>query len=108
MTITIEELLLIMGVPTAATGLAVWWLKRCLDKRDKHIEEREKARTELECATIASVNAAIALAEATANAVARIPDAHCNGDMHSALEYARDVKHKQKEMLTRLGIEALN
>ena len=40
---------------------------------------------------------AIALAEATAKAVQRIPDAKCNGDMHAALEYAQKVKHEQKD-----------
>ena len=48
-----------------------------------------------------------ALAEATAVAVQRIPDAHCNGDMHAALEYATSVKHKQKDFLTKQGVDAL-
>lgn len=53
------------------------------------------------------VNAAIALGEATARAVQRIPDAHCNGDMHAALDYAAKVKHEQKDFLTRQGIESI-
>ena len=51
--------------------------------------------------------AAIALGEATARAVQRIPDAHCNGDMHAALKYATDIKHQQKEFLAKLGIHAV-
>ena len=39
--------------------------------------------------------AALALGESTARAAQRIPDAHCNGDMHAALEYAQKVKHEQ-------------
>ena len=39
--------------------------------------------------------------------VQRIPDAHCNGDMHAALEYATSVKHKQKDFLTKQGVDAL-
>lgn len=39
--------------------------------------------------------AALALGEATSRAVQRIPDAHCNGDMHAALEYAQKVKHEK-------------
>ena len=46
-------------------------------------------------------------AQATARAVQRIPDAHCNGDMHAALEYATSVKHKQKDFLTKQGVDAL-
>ena len=51
--------------------------------------------------------AAIALGEATAKAVQRIPDAHCNGDMHAALEYAGQIKHNQKEFLAAQGIHAI-
>ena len=53
------------------------------------------------------VNAAIALGEATARAVQRIPDAHCNGDMHAALDYAAKIKHAQKDFLARQGIQAI-
>ena len=56
---------------------------------------------------IQNTRAALALAEATAVAVQRIPDAHCNGDMHAALEYARKVKHEQKDFLTVQGIHAI-
>ena len=56
---------------------------------------------------IKGTSAAIALGEATARAVQRIPDAHCNGDMHAALEYATRVKHEQKDFLTKQGIQAI-
>lgn len=108
MNITIGELIALLGIPSAVTGFAFWGLKKWLDKRDKRIEANESARTAMEIAIVESVNASLALGEATANAVARIPDAHCNGDMHEALNYARDVKHRQKAMLTKLGIESLN
>ena len=45
--------------------------------------------------------------ERRAVAVQRIPDAHCNGDMHAALEYARKVKHAQKDFLTEQGVKAI-
>ena len=51
--------------------------------------------------------AAIALGEATAKAVQRIPDAHCNGDMHAALDYASKVKHAQREVVSRCGIKSI-
>ncbi len=34
-------------------------------------------------------------------------DANCNGDMHDALNYAANIKHKQKDFLTKQGIHAL-
>ena len=108
MNITIGELIALLGIPSAVTGFAFWGLKKWLDKRDKRIEAHEEARTAMEIASVESVHASLALGEATANAVARIPDAHCTGDMHEALDYARDVKHRQKAMLTKLGIESLN
>lgn len=77
------------GIPTAITGL----LFRHLEKR---MDEKDRAREQHEYLIVKSINASMALGEATAEAVQRIPDAHCNGDMHAALEYARKVKHEKK------------
>lgn len=76
-------------------------------ERRKEEERREKLREQQELLLVQGVGAAIALGEATAKAVQRIPDAHCNGDMHAALDYAAKVKHEQKDFLARQGIEAL-
>lgn len=69
--------------------------------------EREKAREKIMVQLINSSNAAIALGEATAKAVQRIPDAHCNGDMKSALEYSSKVKHAMRDELTQQGVHAI-
>ena len=37
--------------------------------------------------------------------VQRIPDAHCNGDMHAALDYAQKVKHEQKNFLNEQALK---
>ncbi len=119
MTEIIWALLVAFGIPTASTGLFVWLLKRSIDKRDKQreaaqaereqkAEEKERNREKLELVLLQSTTAAIALGEATAKAVQRIPDAKCNGDMHKALNYAETVKHNQKDFLTQLGIHALH
>ena len=76
------QLAAFLGVPTAVTGLFFWLLKRRIDKREDERAEIERARKELDVALIKGVNAAIALGEATAKAVQRIPDAHCNGVRH--------------------------
>lgn len=96
-----------MGVPTAIMGFIVWKLERRISKQEKMNEDREDAREKLLVLVVQSTGAAIALGEATAKAVQRIPDAHCNGDMHAALEYATDIKHQQKEFLAKQGIHAL-
>lgn len=117
-TTLIVGFILAMSIPSALTGFLFWNLERKITKRDKvkdreeterlkHAADREAAREELELIMVEGTNASIALAEATARAVQRIPDAHCNGDMHSALEYAAKIKHKQKDFLASQGIKAL-
>lgn len=112
----IEAIILAMSIPSAVTGFCFWVVERKIKRNDaenqkkreqhqKDQEEKEKLREESQFLILQSVNAAIALGEATARAVQRIPDANCNGDMHAALNYATKVKHEQKEFLTKQGIQ---
>ena len=114
---TILDFLLAAGVPTAITGLIVWYLKRSIEKRDeeKRIEEerlrKERVEEDLRRAQheknvenlimylIRTSRATNVLAEATAKAVQRIPDAHCNGDMTEALKKAADIHRDEKDYL---------
>lgn len=96
-----------MGIPSAIMGLIIWRLERRIDKREKEQAAQEQGQKDLFVLIVQGTNAAIALGEATARAVQRIPDAHCNGDMHDALDYAADIKHKQKDFLTRQGVFSL-
>ena len=106
------------GIPSAAVGFFVWCMQRKINQRDQQKEadnlryrqereEKERDREQFELHLIESVNASMALAEATAKAVQRIPDAHCNGDMHAALAYAAEVKRKQKDFLTQKGLQSI-
>ena len=108
-----------LGLPAAVTGLLVRRVEKSLNDRENRMEterqaqeqkaeERERNRERMEILILQMSSAAIALGEATARAVQRIPDAHCNGDMHAALSYAAQVKHAQKDFLTELGIHALH
>lgn len=112
------ESVLIACLPSAITGFCFWCIEQKIQKQSKKLEKEEKQRREAqdkreklheqqELFLVQGVNAAIALGEATARAVQRIPDAHCNGDMHAALDYAAKVKHEQKDFLTRQGIESI-
>lgn len=105
--LTIGELAVLMGIPTAITGFFFWLLERKISRREKREDEREEKRIKNELLMIKSSGAAIALGEATAKAVQRIPDAHCNGDMHAALDYAQKIKHEQKDFLAEQGLSAL-
>ena len=100
-----EEFLLAMGIPTAIMGLLVWWLKRYIDKRDRKAEEREHDLEKLMLMIMQTSRANNVLAEATARAVQRIPDAHCNGDMTSALEKASKIQKEEQEFLIDKGIK---
>ena len=104
---TAWELALTCGLPTTWTGFFVWLLKRHIDKRDTARQVQEKKREDFEYMLLKSTTASIALGEATAKAVQRIPDAHCNGDMHAALDYAATVKRDQKMFLAKKGIHSL-
>ena len=114
----VTAIIIAASIPSALTGFCFWLIEQRLQKRAKKQEDeekqrreteekREKLREQQELFLVQGIGAAIALGEATAKAVQRIPDAHCNGDMHAALEYAAKVKHEQKDFLTEQGIGAL-
>lgn len=114
----ITTVIIAASIPSALTGFCFWVIEHNIQraeakdkeertKRQQELDKREANREQNEILLIRTVGAAIALGEATAKAVARIPDAHCNGDMHAALEYAAKVKHEQKDFLTKRGVESL-
>ena len=106
---------MIACLPSAITGFCFWLIQHKIQKdanqRDREKAEaaakekrREELREQQELYLVQGVNAAITLAEATARAVQRIPDAHCNGDMHAALDCAKKVREQHKEFLEKQGI----
>lgn len=97
-------------LPSAVAAFCFWLIEKKIEKRSKkeeaererrqaEIDKKEEARQKNELLTAKAIGAAIALGEATARAVQRIPEAHCNGDMDAALNYAAQVKHEQKDFL---------
>lgn len=107
----IRAVLIQAGLPAAVLGLGIWLIEhrlgKLLDKRQKLQDEKERKHRQYELCQLNMAFASMALAEATARAVERIPDAHCNGDMHAALEYASKVKNEQKEFLRQQAVESL-
>lgn len=99
------------GIPTAVTGFLIWWFQYRIQKRDKVRDERdlakEQAREEFEMYLVRATSSNIALSVATAKAVQRIPDAHCNGDMTAALNYVNESRHAYKDFLVKQGIHAI-
>lgn len=92
------------GISTGVMGFLFWKLERKAQKREERQTEHDKARLESEKLNIDLFSATMQLAEATAKAVQRIPEAHANGEITSALSYAAEVKHKQKDFLNRQAV----
>ncbi len=99
------ELILTFGIPTAITGLAIWWVKKKMEKAEAKQQEREKNQEKLILMMIQSSKANNVGIEAIARAVQRIPDAHCNGDMEAALEKMALVQKEEKDFLMERGIK---
>lgn len=108
--------LLLTAIPTALVGFIFGWVEKRLtkldEKRTKAQKEREKRNQEVEnirqqqMMYLVQMQEAIAtLSAATAKAVQRIPDAHCNGDMSRALEHAAKIKRDQRDFLQKQGIK---
>lgn len=105
MTETLPYIMLaLFSIPTTITGLAVWQLKRAIEKAEAERKAAEIARDDYNVIIIDSVNASIALGEA--NAIAIINEKR-NGETERALNYVREVKHRQKDFLTRKGVERI-
>ena len=100
----VMALVLAMGIPSAMTGFCFWLLERKLDKEEKARIKKEAIREQQEYLLVKSIGAAIALGEASAIA---LKNGHTNGETEAALEYARQVKHEQKDFLTKQSIEAI-
>lgn len=108
------ELLIAAGVPSALTAFCFWLIERRMQKRaeeekeernrrQKDLDEKEKRREELQYITLEALDGCLSLSEATAKAVQRIPDAKCNGDMHSALSYELEKKTRSREFSETAG-----
>lgn len=110
-TITVESLFIAFiaaaGIPSAITGLAVWWFKKQMDKRDAKLEEKEKNTEKMILLIAQNSRATYTVAEATAKAVQRIPDAHCNGDMTMALQQAKKFQMEEQQFLIDQGVKRI-
>ncbi len=98
------QIVLATGIPSLILSGVVGLL---FTKFEKRLERKENIREKHDYLLIKSISAAMTLGEATAEAVQRIPDAHCNGDMHRALEYAKEVKHEQREFLAKQAVSGI-
>ena len=101
----IAELLLLFGIPSAITGLGIWWFKRRVEASEKKNQEQQENIESLIMMIVQSSKANQIGIQAIARAVQRIPDAQCNGDMTAALAEMERIQAQEKQFLINKGIK---
>lgn len=100
----VAELIMLFGIPSAITGLGIWWFKRRVEQSEKKNQEQQENIESLILMIVQSSKANQIGIQAIARAVQRIPDAQCNGDMTAALAQMEEIQHQEKEFLMKKGI----
>lgn len=102
----IGDILFALGAPaalfSAVFGLAVWYLKRAIQRIDKKREEHEKNMEGLVLMMLQRERANTILCKATAEAVR---DGTCNGNMTAAMEVVEKADTAEKEFLLDKGVK---
>ena len=99
------EILALFAIPSSITGLFVWWVKKKLDQQEERQLEREKNQEQLMVMMMNSTKANSIGIQAVARAVQRIPDAHADGDIDSAIEEMNKLQKAEDNFLTEQGIK---
>ena len=105
MELTIAQLIAVFGIPTAITGIAVWWFKRRVERNEAKSKEHEANLEALVLMMMQTTRANTVGITAIARAVQRIPDAQCNGDMTAALEEMAQIQKKEQQFIIDKGIK---
>lgn len=104
---TIIQLILLFGIPTAITGLGVYFIKRRIEKNEAKAKEHEQNLEALVLMMMQTSRANTVGITAIARAIQRIPDAHCNGDMTEALAQMEAIQKKEQQFVMDKGIKYL-
>ena len=107
MELTIAQLIAVFGIPSAITGIGIWWIKRRIEKNEAKQKEHEANLEALVLMMMQSTRANNVGIVAIARAVQRIPDAKCNGDMTKALEQMDMIQKKEQQFVLDKGIKYL-
>lgn len=105
MEITLIQFIMALGIPSAITGVAVWWFKKRVEENEKKAREREANLESLVLMMMQTTRANTVGITAIAKAIQRIPDAKCNGDMTAALAEMEKIQEKEKSFLVDKGIK---
>ena len=99
------EILILFAIPSSVSGLFFWWVKKKIDQQEERQLEREKNQQELMIMLMNSTKANSIGIQAVARAVQRIPEAHANGDIDSAIEEMDSLQKREDSFLTEQGIK---
>lgn len=99
------EIIALFGIPSAITGLAIWWFKKRIEKNEAKAKERESNLESLVLMMMQTSRANTVGITAIARAIQRIPDAQCNGDMTAALEEMDKIQKKEQQFIIDKGIK---
>ena len=105
MELTLAQLIAVFGIPTAITGIGVWWFKRRVERNEAKSKEHEANLEALVLMMMQTTRANTVGITAIAKAVQRIPDAQCNGDMTAALEEMAQIQKKEQQFIIDKGIK---
>ena len=103
----IAELIMLFGIPSAITGLGIWWFKRRVEASEKKNQEQQENIEALIMMMVQSSKANQIGITAIARAVQRIPDAKCNGDMTAALQQAKKFQMEEQQFLIDQGVKRI-
>lgn len=118
-TVNVGALIAALGLPSALIAFLFWNLERKITARDRREEEqrrkrdaeekkKDEARQSFELNIVRGVSTAVHLSVATARAMQRIPEAHCNGDMSEALDKAVSTQNDLDSFIAAQAINHLN
>ena len=92
------------GIPTAITGFALARLNKTILKKEQQRDIKDQNREQFQIKMMKCICASILLGEATALAV---KNGRTNGEMDTALRYAKQVKDEQLNFLQEEGIKKI-
>lgn len=101
----ILAVLAMASIPSAIVAFLFRRSEKKMEQREAKREEREKKIEKMFILNAQAGRATYIIAKATAVAVQRNPDFHCNGDMTSALEQSEKVQKEYQEFLMDNGVQ---
>lgn len=103
----VVAIVLAAGVPSAIFSSFIKGIEKKLDEARNEQMSHEQKRLEHEIMLIDMTMASLDLAEVTAEAVQRIPNANCNGEMSTALQGAKAIQTKYRDFVKLQAVQSL-